>query len=191
MLIRLLICDGSVAAITAADDLSGLLVIVSQREAIIRHPRRPAILAWNNGYVSAVDTLLGVPLEIRSSFGSGLGQGGAPVSRFPHDALKALLEPVQSEEDDATVQRDGVREHWEDVHDNLLERVELVDVHRVESRLSIDAAGEEQSIDVAQIASAGGIDEYRGNEGAGDDPSICMSQLARRGDGRQPRVGGV
>lgn len=134
-------------------------------------------MARNNSNVSAINPFLGA-LNVTPRFGLRFGQGGTTLPRIAHYTLEALLEPVQPEDDDGSVQGDRVRHHGEEVHDNLLERVELVNVHRVEASLGVGTASKEQSVDIRHIVVAGGIDEDRGNDCATDDPEICMSRLA-------------
>ena len=74
---------------------------------------------------------------------------------------------------------DGVRQHGENIHDNLLCQVELVDIHGVEPSLAVGTAGKEQRIDVAQVALTGAIDDNGCDNGTADDPTICMCRLVK------------
>lgn len=57
--------------------------------------------------------------------------------------LESLFEPIQTEEDDKCVDRDGVGQHWYEEQDELLICGEKIDINRVEPRLCTDSACEE------------------------------------------------
>lgn len=77
------------------------------------------------------------------------------------------------------MKRDWVRHHGEDVHDDLLEEIEFVEIHRVQTCLGVGATGEKERVNIGHIILATSIDEDRSDDSTADDPDICMSQSVR------------
>lgn len=127
-------------------------------------------------------------LHLTLSLGQGTGSCGAHAAGFQHDALEALLEPVQTDENDERVDEDGRADAGDKHHGNLLVQVQLVDVNsaqgsarvarhcsvnvRVESTLRCGATCKEKRIDVVHVP--GTIYDHRANEGHDDEVGVCF-----------------
>jgi hypothetical protein len=57
--------------------------------------------------------------------------------------LETLLEPVQTQEDDEGVDGDGVRHHSQEEKDELLKRVQQVDVDGVKPGLRVGSGSKD------------------------------------------------
>lgn len=83
-----------------------------------------------------------------------------------------LLKPVQTENHNGRVDGDGIGGHgeYEDAH--LRKCVERVEIDGVEAGLRIRAAGEEESIDVRELAAGCREDEDGTEYGQANNPKV-------------------
>jgi len=66
--------------------------------------------------------------------------------------LEPLFKPVKAKKDDKGVDGDWVGEHRYDIDNDLLERIQFVDIHHIQAGLGAGTGTEEESIDIANVA---------------------------------------
>ena len=141
---------------------------------------------------SAVDASLNVS-RARLLFRLGLGQSSASGPCLLDNMLEAFLEPVEPKEDNRGVNRDGRRDLAEEVKHNLLKGIEKIDIDSIEACLRIGATGEDEGINVGQLAASRAINHHRCKYTHANNPeiydswvSIMVSQMEGYLDGHDP-----
>jgi hypothetical protein len=86
--------------------------------------------------------------------------------------LKAFLKPVEAEEDDKRVDCDWVCHHGPEVKNDLLERVEQIEVDCVEACLGAGTAAEKEGIDISDVPFACAIYEDGSKDGKPDNIEV-------------------